>query len=105
MWLSLSLLAFAVGVLVGRFSVRRYRHDRIAWGRLRLQSKVLSLEVKSLRSKVVAQQLRNAFMEPPIIPDVTSNPAVNDPDFFKTPRKLVRQKWLGGLHSSYHWAA
>jgi hypothetical protein len=43
--------------------------------------------------------------EPPIIPDVTNIPAVNDPEFFKTPRKLVRQKWLGGLHSSYRWAA
>ncbi len=44
-------------------------------------------------------------VEPPILPDVTNLPAVNDPDFFKTPRKLVRQKWLGGLHSSYRWAA
>jgi len=43
--------------------------------------------------------------EPPVLPDVTNNPAANDPDFFKTPRKLVRQKWLGGLHSSYRWAA
>lgn len=43
--------------------------------------------------------------EPPIIADVTNNPAVNDPDFFKSPRKLVRKKWLGGLHSSYRWAA
>ena len=34
-----------------------------------------------------------------------SDAAANDPDFFKTPRKLVRQKWLGGLHSSYRWAA
>ena len=44
-------------------------------------------------------------VEPPMLPDVTNNPAANDPDFFKTPRKLVRQKWLGGLHSSYRWAA
>ena len=58
MWLWLSLLAFAVGFLGGRFSVRRYRHDRIAWGKMRLQSKVLSLEVKSLRSKVVSAQGR-----------------------------------------------
>lgn len=43
--------------------------------------------------------------EPPVLPDVTNNPAANDPDFFKTPRKLMRQKWLGGLHSSYRWAA
>jgi len=279
MWLWLSLLAFAIGVLVGRFSVRRWRHDRIAWAQRRLQLKVLSLEIKSLRSKMVsaqgrrtppakrhlvrklptlkwwqrrliawlttlynqhvmaidfkntldlagntmavfnlidhgrrvlywsratynptaewvAQQLRNAFMdldelpeaivmdrdsiflpivkqtlpamgiktirigykcpwqnavverfhrtladellrdvqpvndrhlnrllaefrkyyntarphmacgtEPPVLPDVTNNTAANDPDFFKTPRKLVRQKWLGGLHSSYRWAA
>ena len=38
--------------------------------------------------------------EPPVFPDVTNNPAVNDPDFFKTPRKLVRQKWLGGPSNS-----
>lgn len=44
-------------------------------------------------------------VEPPILPDVTNKSAVNDPDFFKTPRKLVRKKWLGGLHSSYRWAA
>lgn len=58
MWLWLSLLAFAVGVIVGRFSVRRYRHDRIAWAQRRLQLKVLSLELKSLRSKVVSAQWR-----------------------------------------------
>jgi len=44
-------------------------------------------------------------VEPPIFPLVTSSPAVNDPDFFKTPHKLSRKKWLGGLHSSYRWAA
>jgi transposase InsO family protein len=43
--------------------------------------------------------------EPPVLPDVTNSPAVNDPDFFKTPRKLARKRWLGGLHSSYRWAA
>jgi len=30
MWLWSPLLAFAIGVLVGRFSVRRYRQDRVA---------------------------------------------------------------------------
>lgn len=44
LWLCLPLLAFASGVLVGRLSVRRYRHDRIAWAQRRLQLKVLSLE-------------------------------------------------------------
>jgi hypothetical protein len=58
MWLWLPLLAFAVGIIAGRFSVRRYRHDRIAWAQQRLQLKVLSLEVKSLRSKVVSAQGR-----------------------------------------------
>ena len=58
MWLWLPLLAFAVGVIVGRLSVRRYRHDRIAWAQRRLQLKVLSLELKSLRSKVVSNQGR-----------------------------------------------
>lgn len=43
--------------------------------------------------------------EPPILPLADNSPAVNDPEFFKTPRKLVRTKWLGGLHSSYRWAA
>ena len=43
--------------------------------------------------------------EPPILPDMSRHPAANDPDFFNTPRKLVRKKWLGGLHSSYRWAA
>ncbi|WP_207895041.1 hypothetical protein [Tepidimonas ignava] len=52
MWIGLSLLVFAIGVLVGRLSVRRYRHDRVAWAQRRLQLKVLSLELKSLRSKV-----------------------------------------------------
>lgn len=58
LWLCLPLLAFASGVLVGRLSVRRYRHDRIAWAQRRLQLKVLSLELKSLRSKVVSAQGR-----------------------------------------------
>ncbi len=44
-------------------------------------------------------------VEPPILPDLTNNPAANDPEFFKTPRKLARKQWLGGLHSSYRWAA
>ena len=44
-------------------------------------------------------------VEPPILPDLTGNPAMNDPEFFMTPRKLVRKQWLGGLHSSYRWAA
>ena len=52
----LPLLAFAIGVLLGRFSVRRYRHDRVAWAQRRLQLTVLSLELKSLRSKVVSAQ-------------------------------------------------
>lgn len=43
--------------------------------------------------------------ESPIAADVTNLAAVNDPSFFKTPRKLVRKKWLGGLHASYRWAA
>ena len=56
MWVWLPLLAFALGVIVGRFSVRRYQHDRLAWAQRRLQLKVLSLEIKSLRSKVVSAQ-------------------------------------------------
>jgi hypothetical protein len=38
--------------------------------------------------------------EPPLLPDVTNNPALNDPDFFKTPKILVRQKGLGDPNSS-----
>jgi len=58
MWLWLPLLAFAIGVLVGKLSVRRYRYERIAWAQRRLQLTVLSLELKSLRSKVVSAQGR-----------------------------------------------
>jgi hypothetical protein len=50
--MGLSLLDFAIGGLLGRFSVRRYRHDRIAWARLQ----VLSLELKRLRSQRVSAQ-------------------------------------------------
>jgi hypothetical protein len=39
-------------------------------------------------------------VEPHLLPDVTNNPAVNDPDFFKTPKILVRQKGLGDPNSS-----
>ena len=56
MWLWFPLLAFSIGVFVGRFTVRRYRHNCIAWAQRRLQLKVLSLELKSLRSKVVSAQ-------------------------------------------------
>ena len=67
MWVWLPLLAFALGVIVGRFSVRRYRHDRIAWAQRRLQLKVLSLEVKSLRSKVVSAQQNLMTLTPLIL--------------------------------------
>ena len=40
----------------------------------------------------------------PDAPDPSDELLAEQP-FFKTPRKLVRQKWLGGLHSSYRWAA
>lgn len=42
--------------------------------------------------------------EPPIPADITHSRVANDPTFFDEPRKLVRQSWLGGLHSSYRWA-
>ena len=58
MGMALGLLTLAVGFVLGRLSVRRYRHDRIAWAQRRLQLKVLSLELKSLRSKVVSNQGR-----------------------------------------------
>lgn len=48
------LLAFTCGVIVGLFSVRRFRRDRLAWAKRRLQLQVLSLELKSLRQKVVS---------------------------------------------------
>ena len=53
LWLLLALMA---GFALGKWSVRRYRRDRIAWAQRRLQLKVLSLELKSLRSKVVSAQ-------------------------------------------------
>jgi hypothetical protein len=31
-------------------------------------------------------------VEPPALPDVTTKHAVNDPEFLKVPRQLVRQK-------------
>jgi len=52
-WLWLSLLTFTIRLLVGKLSVRRYRHDRIARAQRRLQLSVLSLELKSLRSDCV----------------------------------------------------
>ncbi|WP_346799131.1 hypothetical protein R5M92_07745 [Halomonas sp. Bachu 37] len=54
-WL-FTLLAFASGLLVGALSCRRFRRDRVVWAKRRLQLAVLSLEVKSLREKVVAAQ-------------------------------------------------
>ena len=44
-------------------------------------------------------------VEAPVLPERAKVPAANDPDFFKTPRKLQKLKWLGGLHHSYRWAA
>jgi transposase InsO family protein len=43
--------------------------------------------------------------ESPIMPYLANNHASNDPDFFQHPRKLVKERWLGGLHTSYRWAA
>lgn len=43
--------------------------------------------------------------EAPIPLRLEKIPAANDPDFFKSPRRLQRQRWLGGLHHSYRWAA
>ena len=40
LWLLLALMA---GFALGKWSVRRYRRDRIAWAQRRLQLKVLSL--------------------------------------------------------------
>ncbi|KUJ72458.1 hypothetical protein AVO41_01205 [Thiomicrospira sp. WB1] len=43
--------------------------------------------------------------EAPVEKVIDDLPAVNDPDYFQNPRKLVRKKWLGGLHSSYRWTS
>ncbi len=58
MGMALGLLTLAVGFVLGRLSVRRYRRDRIAWAQRRLQLQVLSLELKSLHCKVVSAQGR-----------------------------------------------
>lgn len=58
------LLAFASGLVVGLLSVQRYRRDRIAWAKRRLQLKVLSLELKSLRQKVVSADKRAGHCSP-----------------------------------------
>ena len=52
-------------MIVGLFSVRRYRRDRIAWAKRRLQLKVLSLELKSLRQKVVSGRARDDVLRGP----------------------------------------
>lgn len=51
-------LLFASGYLLGRWHNRRWRHDRVAAAQRLLQLKVLSLELKSLRQKVVSAQGR-----------------------------------------------
>lgn len=56
-WVLIPLL-FASGYLLGRWHNRRWRRDRIAWAQRRLQSQVLSLELKSLRQKVISAQGR-----------------------------------------------
>jgi hypothetical protein len=43
-------------------------------------------------------------VEPPLLPDVTNNPAVNHPDFFKIRDNGCAGK-MGGLQSSYRWTA
>ena len=48
MGVAFGLLALALGFVLGRLSVRRYRRDRIAWAQRRLQLQVLSIELKSL---------------------------------------------------------
>ena len=52
----LTLLLFASGYLLGRWHNRRRRYDRVAAAQRLLQLKVLSLELKSLRSKVISAQ-------------------------------------------------
>jgi hypothetical protein len=66
---------------VGVFSVRRFRRDRIAWAKRRLQLKVLSLELKSLRQKVVSADGRG------------TSPAKRRL-VRKLPRLAAWQKWL-----------
>ncbi len=51
-------LVFAGGYLLGRWQNRRWRYDRVAAAQRLLQLKVLSLEIKSLRQKVVSAQGR-----------------------------------------------
>lgn len=53
-----SILLFACDYLLGHGHNRRWRYDRVAAAKRRLQLKVLSLELKSLRSKVVSAQGR-----------------------------------------------
>jgi transposase InsO family protein len=43
--------------------------------------------------------------EPPLRRNAIEPCAANDPGFCKSARRLVRKQWLGGLHSSYRWAA
>ncbi len=49
--------------------------------------------------------MANRRAEPPVPAKAEDGTPANDPCFHKAPRELVRRKWLGGLHSSCHWAA
>ncbi|WP_242518571.1 MULTISPECIES: hypothetical protein [Thiorhodovibrio] len=85
------LLAFASGVIVGLFSVRRYRRDRVAWAKRRLQLKVLSLELKSLRQKVISA-------------DGRGTPPAKRRLVRKLPRLAAWQKWLiAWLRRPFPW--
>lgn len=54
----LTPLLFVSGDPLGRWHNRRWRYDRVAAAKRVLQLKVLSLELKSLRNKVVSAQGR-----------------------------------------------
>lgn len=90
MW-CLLLLAFFTGVLIGALSCRRFRRDRIVWAKRRLQLAVLSLEVKSLREKVVAAQGRRT-------------PPAKHRLVRKRPSLTAWQRWwIARLHRLFPW--
>lgn len=55
-WLCDGILLLGLGFIAGKISVWHYRHNRIALVRRHSQLQVLSLEIKSLRFKVIPQQ-------------------------------------------------
>ncbi len=92
-------LVFAGGYLLGRWHNRRWRYDRVAAAQQLLQLKVLSLEIKSLRQKVVSAQERQT-------PPAQRRLVRKRPTLVWWKRRLLawlrlRWPWADALHAIY----